>query len=285
MYYIPHFSDYNSDYNASFPSGQIPHEQSIGNFAESVTQEPLPKNAISVTCEGRRPSDSDPHQVCASPRRDNSECGLDQPTRSGSKSPTHCSQYNWRRRQNPDAEHSPCYRLTCRNTNCRRHWSMREHNILAQSFQTKPPTFFTTVSFGGDWPKRQDLSRWMRAVNACLRYRDPAYQHWQLCEIGKEGNFHIHSLSIASLTCDAIHKSISNIIEKAIRVYVDPVREPFATARYVTKDMVGETIDIPESYCGRGKRLTICSRGFLSASRDRLWANAKQMFAAKANEA
>jgi len=71
---------------------------------------------------------------------------------------------------------------------------MKWHNILKQSFLTKPPTHFCVISFVEEMPKPKDCSRWMTSIHGKNKYRDKSYEYLTQVELGEEGNFHIHLL-------------------------------------------------------------------------------------------
>ena len=146
---------------------------------------------------------------------------------------------------------------------------------------TKPPTYFGVISFE-DTPSYEDCSRWLRAIHKRNKYHDETYQYYTQVELGGAGNFHIHFLPITALTQNNLRESVKRVVTVNTDVYLKPCANPQATARYISKDMKGYAgVSFPRAWKGRGRRLTCCSRGFLSASRAALSAQSIKRFAEK----
>lgn len=195
--------------------------------------------------------------------------------------PTLCGKYKSRKFRDTTAKFFPCGSATCAYPDCRRKWAMKEHNILRESFKTHPPTYFCVISFQHE-PKYHDCSRWLRLLHKRNKYRDKSYQCYTQVELSERGLFHVHYLTRTVLDDEAIRQSIKRTIPVEHVAYVQPCRDPQATARYITKDKPGHAgVRFPFAYKGQGKRLTGWSKNFFAASRAELWEQAKQGFAAK----
>lgn len=195
--------------------------------------------------------------------------------------PNICSKYRMLKYIDRTTKFNPCYSPTCDNPFCRSKWSMKQHNILKESFKTKQPSHFVTLSFLTDLlPKYEDVKKWLTSFNRKMK-SDKTFEYYSQIELSPNYLLHVHLLLMTSLTKNAICQKIKDSVTVETNVKIEECRSELGgLARYITKDMAGHAgIRFPLAYKGRGRRLTGCSARFLADAKERLWDAAKQSFA------
>ncbi len=84
---------------------------------------------------------------------------------------------------------------------------------------------------------------------------------------------------MSKLSGSKIRQNIKKSIYSKTNIQVKSCYDPAGVAKYITKDMLGHCgVKIPIGYKGQGRRLTNCSKGFLSDTKANLWSQSKQRF-------
>lgn len=196
--------------------------------------------------------------------------------------PNLCQKYSMLKYIGKAKAFQPCYSNSCNNQRCRAKWSMKQFNILRESFLTLSPDYFVTVTFF-NLPKYQELQSSMKKIHRLMKRQDPTYQYYSQIERSEiEENTHVHLLIRSKLSSSSIRQNIKKSMSCKTTVQVKSCYDPAGVAKYITKnyeDCAG--VKIPFGYSGQGRRLTNCSKGFLSDSKERLWDQSKQFFTDK----
>ena len=196
--------------------------------------------------------------------------------------PNLCQKYSMLKFLGKAKSFKPCYSNSCNNQDCRAKWSMKQFNILRESFLTNPPDYFVTVTFY-NLPKYQDLQSSIKKFHMMTKYQDPNYEYYSQIERSDvKENTHVHLLMRSKLSNAKLRQNIKKCMSCKTTVQVKSCYDPAGVAKYITKnyeDCAG--VKIPIGFKGRGRRLTNCSKGFLSDTKERLWCQSKQFFTDK----
>lgn len=90
--------------------------------------------------------------------------------------PNLCQKYSVLKCKGKEKSFKPCYSNSCNNPYCRAKCSMKQYNILRESFLTRPPDYFVTVTFY-NLPKYQDLQSSMKKFYMRMKYQEPTCEY------------------------------------------------------------------------------------------------------------
>ena len=183
----------------------------------------------------------------------------------------------------PDGRPRPCRSQRCPCEGCRRAYARKEAAVLRRSFSLRPPHFNLTLSLTDDAPTFDTMmAGYLRTFTQKLRDFRKAGEEMDY-DIRIEfrcGQPHAHLTIITSVgwsrwRVKEVFKGwwASSCPGRTTAVYCDRVRNVVGLANYLPKNVKDRRgVEMPpEWWNGRRCRLLWQSRGFLVASKSKLW--------------
>ena len=187
------------------------------------------------------------------------------------------------RRSYADGRPRPCRSQKCPCELCRVGYARQEAAVLRRSFRERPPHFFLTLRVidGETVPDRQ-FAQFLRTFTQRIRdYRKcGSTLEYHLAVEFRHEIPHCHLLLIATPGWQPTEAKrlirewwTVSCPERSTAVYCDRVKNPVGVANYVAKNLLDRRrVELPPVWWnGRQCRLVWRSRGFLTASKAKLW--------------